>query len=370
MFTSLDTIDYKNKGFDNDKYIKLQRQNIAERMDRFNSGRLYLEIGGGKILHDPHAARVLPGYKPDNKKTILKNMSNMIEIIFCVNAQDIHENRQLSSNNESYNDASFRLMNSLEEAIGIRPHIAITLCKTEDNEQEVAVAEFTRQAKEKGYQTAKRYYIEGYPINTEKVVSEEGYGKDEYFDLEKPLIVVTGAASNSGKLSTALGQLYQDHQKGLHSGYAKFELFPIWSLPVEHPVNLAYEAATADIGDYNLIDTHHQEAYGKNAVNYNRDVEAFSIIKELANKIVEDDSAMRKYKSPTDMGINYAGKAITDDEVICIAALREIKRRANWYSEIVARGNGNKDAIEKCLSLEKRAKRYIKSQGYNVSITI
>lgn len=370
MITSLDTIDYTKKGFDNDKYIKIQRQNIAERMDRFNNGRLYLEIGGGKILHDPHASRVLPGYLPDNKKTILKKLSNMTEIIFCVNAKDIESNRQLSSNDETYNDASFRLIKSLEEAVGIKPHIAITLCNNEDKKQKVAVAEFQKQASDSGYQTVKKYFIEGYPNNTDKIVSQQGYGKDEYLELIKPLIVVTGAASNSGKLSTALSQLYQDHQRDIHSGYAKFELFPIWSLPVEHPVNLAYEAATADIGDYNMIDIYHQKAYGKNAVNYNRDVEAFSIIKTISDKIVSKDSAMRNYNSPTDMGINFSGKAITNDEIVSIAAIREIRRRANWYSEIVARGHGDKSWIEKCLSLEKRAKRYIRNQDYNLDIKI
>ena len=361
MHGSLEITPFTKSGFDNTKYKRLQRQNIVDRIDRFNGGKLYLEIGGGKILHDPHASRVLPGYLPDNKKTILKNLANITELLFCVNSQDLAINRQLSSNAEDYADACFRMISELETETGIKAQIALTLCsdKTETSENT-----FISQANAKGYQVARRFIINGYPSNIPVILSENGFGKDEYLSFSKPLVVITGAASNSGKLSTALGQLYQDHQNGIVSGYAKFELFPIWSLQIEHPVNLAYEAATADIGDFNQIDTFHLESYGQKTVNYNRDVAAFPVVKGLADKIVSKDNAMREYLSPTDMGINFAGKAIIDDEVVCLASLDEIRRRSEWYTEIVARGQGDQKWITKCNSLEKRALRYIKEQGY------
>jgi uncharacterized protein (UPF0371 family) len=369
MYGSQDTIPYTQQGFDNSKYLKIQRHAIVDRIDRFADGRLYLEIGGGKILHDPHAARVLPGFKTDNKKTIIRKLAHISEIIFCANAKDLVSNRQLSSFEEDYAEAVIRKLMELEKPLKTKPHVSLTLCSENSKNTE---DEFIDRLKKLGYQVAKKFMIKGYPQDIDTVVSENGYGKDEYLELSKPLIIVTGAASNSGKLGTALSQLYLDHQKNIKSGFAKFELFPIWSLPLEHPVNLAYEAATADIGDFNQIDTHHLKAYDKRAVNYNRDVEAFPIIKGLADKIVAEDSAMREYNSPTDMGINLLGKAITHDEIVCVAALREIRRRANWYSEIVARDNNadGKVWIDKCLSLEKRAKRYIKNQGYNAEILL
>ncbi|GAB4163422.1 MAG: hypothetical protein Fur003_6060 [Candidatus Dojkabacteria bacterium] len=257
------------------------------------------------------------------------------------------------------------MIQELEKALGIKPKIAINLCTST---LEKSVEEFISQLNELGYKTYKRYVIEGYPRETNKVVSEKGYGSDEYIPISKPLVIVTGAASNSGKMSTCLGQIYHDQQKGISSGYAKYETFPIWTLPLEHPVNLAYEAATADIGDYNMIDTYHLEAYGQRSVNYNRDVEAFEIIQLLSDKIVERSNFMRNYRSPTDMGINHAGFAITDDEVVCIASLREIKRRANWYSEIAARGQGTMETIQKCLEIEKKAVKYINDKGYNLNL--
>jgi len=369
MLNSQNTISYKKEGFDNSKYLRIQRQAIVDRIDRFKDGRLYLEIGGGKILNDPHAARVLPGFKTDNKKTIIRKLSHISEVIFCANTKDLVNNRQLSSFEEDYANAVIRKLKELEKPLKTKPHVALTLCSKKTQIEEDI---FITKLKSLGYQVARKFIIAGYPHDIDTVVSENGYGKDEYLELSKPLIIVTGAASNSGKLGTALSQLYLDHQKDIKSGFAKFELFPIWSLPLEHPVNLAYEAATADIGDFNQIDTYHLEAYDKRAVNYNRDVEAFPIIKGLADKIVAEDSAMRDYNSPTDMGINLLGKAITHDEVVCVAALREIRRRANWYSEIVARDNNadGKVWIDKCLSLEKRAKRYIKGQGYNGEILL
>lgn len=367
MITSKDTLEYKRIGFDNDRYLSLQREKIIERIDHFSKGRLYLEIGG-KTHYDPHAARVLPGYLPDNKITLLKKLSNISELAFCMNSNDIIGDRQLDSNARAYREEALTRMIKLEELLGQKPKIIITLCDYKNPDERVA--RFRKELEDLGYEVAQRYFIDGYPEKVKRVVSEKGYGRDEYIEFSKPLVIITGAASNSGKLSTALGQIYQDHQKKIKSGYAKWETFPIWGLPLNHPVNLAYEAATADIGDYNVIDTYHQQAYGKRTVNYNRDVEAFEIIKNISDKIVSDDNHMKDYKSPTDMGINLAGQAIVDDEVVCVASLREIRRRANWFTEITARGDGNKKWIQRCLDLEKKARRYINDQGYDPDIAI
>jgi len=369
MINSQDIISYQKEGFDNEKYLKIQRKAIVDRIDLFRSGRLYLEIGGGKVLYDPHAARVLPGFKADNKQTIIRKLSNISEIIFCANIKDLVGNRQLSSFKGNYADAVIDNLKNLEESLNTKPHVSLTLCSKDTKKEE---NDFIERLKKFDYQVARKYAIEGYPHDMGKIVSKDGYGKDEYLKLTKPLIIVTGASSNAGKLGTALSQLYLDQKADLNSGFAKLELFPIWSLPLEHPINLAYEAATADIGDFNQIDVHHLKAYNKRATNYNRDVEAFPIIKDLSRKIVADDNAIKNYNSPTDMGVNFLGKAINDDEVVCVASLREIQRRTSWYKQIAERDNNpnGKIWIDKCLSLEKRAKRYIKNQGYNDNITI
>ena len=356
-----DTIPYSVLGFDNGKYLQIQKDHILDRIDKFREGKLYLEIGG-KFMYDAHAARVLPGFDPEVKLQIFNSMKNLIEIMFCVNANDIRFNRQLKNSAEKYTDATLRMVKELEEKTGVKPKIIINLC---DRELSGIVLSYEKIAQEMGYQTFKRYKIDGYQDDTSRVLSEEGYGYDDHIPTSKKLILVMGAASNSGKMSTCLGQIYLDKQKGETSGYAKYETFPIWSLPIGHPVNLAYEAATADIGDYNVIDTYHEIAYGKRSVNYNRDVEAFEIIKKMTESFLEPSNYMSSYRSPTDMGINYAGNAISNDQVVCVASLEEIRRRRGWYMEIFNRSEGDKDWIKKCENLEIQALKYIREKGYN-----
>lgn len=361
-----ETLSYQQSGFDSNKYLELQKKGILDRIEKFKNGRLYLEIGG-KFLFDPHASRVLPGFEPASKREIFGSLKDIAELIFCVDQRDIVENRQLSNVEEIYADASLRMAKEMEESIGIHPRIVINMCKPEP---QPAVENFIKKAKAHNFTTYKRYFIKGYPKDTQKVLSPEGFGKDDDILLEKNLILVTGAASNSGKMSTCLGQIYLDHQRGEKSGYAKFETFPIWNLPLKHPINLAYEAATADIGDYNVIDPFHEKAYGIESVNYNRDVDAFQLLKNLINEFVDKENYMHEYKSPTDMGINKAGFAITNDEIISVASLREIGRRKEWYQEIIEHGEGEQNWIKTCEELEETAMKYIKEKGYNPNLNI
>ncbi|WKZ30935.1 MAG: DUF1846 family protein [Candidatus Dojkabacteria bacterium] len=365
--TSSDIIQYKVSGFNNPKYIQNQKKKILERIDRFKDGKLYFEIGG-KFLYDAHAARVLPGFDPVTKVTILKELHGFLDIFYCVKAEDIANDRQMRSDRESYTDYCSRAIKELESTFDIKPKIVINLCDRINHDQEVQG--FEESLSSQGYTVKRRYKIEGYPDSTDAVLSDTGYGADDYVESNKNLILVTGAGSNSGKMSTCLGQIYLDKQHGLISGYAKYETFPIWILPLNHPINLAYEAATADIGDYNVIDTYHMEAYGKNSVNYNRDVDAFKIILSMKDKLLDSTSFMNEYKSPTDMGINFAGHAIENDEVVCIASLHEIRRRKEWYAQIIARGAGDQEWYRKCELLEDRALKYINERGYNPDLAL
>lgn len=359
-----DVPEFVRLGFNNKKYINLQREKILERMDSFRGGKLYLEIGG-KFPYDPHAARVLPGLDPYAKKEILKNLSNVFEIVFCINAKDIASDRRLESNGDGYKKKVLDKLEDLKKHFGAVSAISVNLCTSELNPE---VENYLKKLKVLGYKIYKRYVIDGYPHDTEKVLSETGYGGDDYIETEKNLVIVTGPASNSGKLSTCLGQLYYDNKKGLNSGYAKFETFPIWSLPLSHPVNLAYEAATADIGDYNQLDAYHEKAYGKRAVNYNRDIEAFEIVKKLTSQFLPKDNFMHNYLSPTDMGISWAGFAINNDEVVCIASLNEITRRKDWYAGL--RGKDTSEWVSRCQNLENQALKYIKERNYNPELVI
>lgn len=350
---SKDVIEYSEFGFDTQTYVRLQQQALTERIHQFPNGTLYLEIGG-KFLYDPHAARVLPGFIPTIKPKIFTEVGEKYSVIYCVNAEDIEGNRMLNNTGESYVETTLSLIHSFEERLGEKPRIAINLVTTETK----PLKRFREALKAKGYQTFLRYKIAGYP-QAEQVISEEGYGKDEYIPVTEPLVLVIGPASNSGKLSTCLGQVYLDQRHGRDSGFAKYELFPIHNLPLEHPVNLAYEAATADIGDYNLYDPFHSAAYDiHDAVNYNRDVDAFPIIQTLLQKIVPKNNFMHRYKSPTDMGMNKAGFAITNDKLVARAATEEIKRRIQWFSEQVANGHGETQWVEKCKTLLERALKY------------
>jgi len=350
---STESISYSEIGFDNNKYKELQTQAIIERAAHFKNGTLYLEIGG-KFLHDPHATRVLAGFQPDIKLDIIKDISLKYEVIFCINANDIKNNRSLSNLQTSYKDTIFSMLEEYKNALNTDISVSINLVSQENIS---IVEEFREDLKKRGYSGYKRYAIEGYP-DVEKVLGTNGYAKDEYIPHNAPLVLVLGAASNSGKLSTCLGQLYQDTQKGLTSGYAKYELFPIWNLPLNHPINLAYEAATADIGDYNAIDEFHKKAYGISAVNYNRDIDAFPIVSALANRVVTAENFIKTYKSPTDMGLNQAGYAITNNALLCKTAEEEIIRRKEWYTQLLTEGRGKQEWVEKCNFLLVKAKEY------------
>jgi len=363
MLNTTDVISYKKKWYDGAKYIKLQQEKILERIGKFSNGRLYLEIGG-KFMYDQHAARVLPWFDPEAKKKIFMGLKDQAEVLFCVNADDIVENRQLSNENITYKEYVTRMIRGIEAALGIRPHIVIN--KIDMTSMYDVISEFEKEFQRKNYRVRERYKIMWYPHNLKSVLSEDGYGNDDHIPCTKNLILVTGAASNSGKMSTCLGQIYNDHEIGIESGYAKYETFPIRNLPLEHPINLAYEAATADIGDYNMMDTYHKKAYGKDSVNYNRDVEAFEIVTSISSKIVQPGNFMNTYKSPTDMGISTAGFAITDDEICSIASLQEIRRRKIRYQQVVDRKEGEQSRVARCDELEKKCLEYIKEKKYTL----
>lgn len=335
--------------FDGEKYINMQKNAILDRISKFKH-RLYLEIWG-KFLYDPHAARVLPGFFPDSKKQIFSSLRDKAEIIFCLNAKDLYKNRQLSNEDIDYGDYCLQMIIDIEKEVWIKPKISIN--RVSEKNKEVSIS-FKNILLQKWYIAALRYEIPGYPNDTEKVLSSEGYWAYEYIKVEKDLILVTWAASSSGKMSTCLWQIYHEVVLWQDSGYAKYETFPIWNLPLEHPVNLAYEAATADIGDYNTIDTYHQKAYSMNSVNYNRDVEAFEIVSRLSNSLLPIWNFTREYKSPTDMGINTAWFCITDDEVVRNASIAEIDRRINWYNEVIQRWEGDLIWIERCNKIKER----------------
>lgn len=347
---------FKKIGFDNEYYKKAQTEEILKRLDKINSGHLYLEIGG-KLFFDAHAARVLPGFNPKIKVDILKSLGTPFDIIFCMNYADILSNRQLNNQSESYIEASLKIIMDLQLTFSTIPHICINNVKPEASSNST-FTEAIKKIYSYNSNISFRYYIPGYPDNTANILSPNGFGKDNTIPVQNKLVIVTGSASNSGKLSTCLGMVYQDSQKGMNSNYSKYETFPIWNLPLEHPVNLAYEAATADIGDRNVIDPYYQKAYGKPATNYNRDVQAFSVV----NKLMKNE-----YASPTDMGISKAGFAINNDEVVCIASLQEIQRRNKWYTEIDSKQTA---WIKTCEELETDAMKYIQSHGYNPNLQL
>ncbi|MEG2348203.1 MAG: DUF1846 domain-containing protein [Clostridia bacterium] len=303
-------------GFDNEKYLKMQSESIKKRIDMFDS-KLYLEFGG-KLFDDYHASRVLPGFDPNSKIEILKQLKDDIEIVFCINASDIEKKKVRADFGITYDKELLRLVNNLKN-IGIYvSSVVITLYK---GQQEVD--NFRRILEEEGLNTYVHTFTKGYPTDIETIVSEDGYGKNEYIKTSRKIVVVTAPGPNSGKLATCLSQLYHEYKRGNKAGYAKYETFPVWNLALKHPVNMAYEAATADLGDINMIDAFHLEEYGKSAVNYNRDLTTFPILKNILNKIIGEDI----YKSPTDMGVNMVGFCISDDEVIKEASKKEIIRR-------------------------------------------
>ena len=362
MINSSDIIKYKKDWFDGGKYIKLQTQSIEDRLAEFAGGRLYLEIGG-KFLYDAHAARVLPGFNPESKKLIFDELIDQAEILFCVNSQDIEENRQLSNQDIDYITYVHDMIHDIEKTLGIKPHVVMNMMDPYSTPDEIM--DFQRDLQRKGYRVWERYSIDGYPDDIDTILSEDGFGQDDHIPLTQNLILVTGAASNSGKMSTCLGQIYQDNLIDIKSGYAKYETFPLWNLPLDHPINLAYEAATADIGDFNCWDELYIEAYGTDAVNYNRDVEAFELVQSMSNDMVWPKNYMRNYKSPTDMWVSNAGFCISDDEMCCVAAYQEIQRRKEWYQQMIARKEWDKKWIERCDRLLAKCIEYMDKKWYN-----
>lgn len=307
-------------GFDNKKYVKIQSEKIRERIKMFD--KLYLEIGG-KLFDDSHAARVLPGFKNDVKISMFQELRDELEIIFCINAGDIEKNKIRGEYGRTYDDEVLSLIDSSKKLGFSVNSVVITLYKNQ-----ISVDKFIKKLNRNGIRTYIHTFTKGYPTDVDMIVSEEGYGANSYIETSKPLILVNAPGPGSGKLATCLSQIYHENKKGINAGYAKFETFPVWNLPLKHPVNVAYEAATADLSDVNMIDPFHLEKYNKMAVNYNRDIELFPVLKNILSKV----SKREVYFSPTDMGVNMVGFCITNSEVVEDAAKREIVRR--YYHEM------------------------------------
>ncbi|MBP5514209.1 MAG: DUF1846 domain-containing protein [Bacteroidaceae bacterium] len=332
-------------GFDNDKYIRIQSEHIKERIAQFK-GKLYLELGG-KLFDDHHASRVLPGFQPDSKLRMLKQLANDAEILIVISALDIEKNKVRQDLGITYDEDVLRLRNEFIN----RGFTVSSVVVTHYNGQKSA--DLYRQRLE--HMGIKVYYhntIEGYPNNVALIDSDEGFGKDDYVETTHPLVIVTAPGPGSGKMAVCLSQLYNEHKRGIEAGYAKFETFPVWSLPLKHPVNIAYEAATADLNDVNMIDPFHMEAYGKVAINYNRDVEIFPVL----NAIFEGIYGHCPYKSPTDMGVNMVGFCISDDEACCEASKQEIIRRYYTALNKLAEGAVNEGEINKISLLMQQSK--------------
>ena len=314
-------------GFDNQKYLKIQSEHILRRIEAFG-GKLYLEFGG-KLFDDYHAARVLPGFQPDSKIRMLQELRDDVEIVISINAADIESNKIRGDLGITYDEDVLRLIDIFR---GMGLYVG-SVVLTRYQEQAAAKA-FFRRLEALGIRCYRHYTIAGYPSDVPHIVSDEGLGKNDYIETSRSLVVVTAPGPGSGKMATCLSQLYHEHKRGITAGYAKFETFPIWNLPLKHPVNLAYEAATADLNDVNMIDPFHLEAYGKTAVNYNRDVEIFPVLNAIFQKI----QGSSPYRSPTDMGVNMAGFCIVDDQVCRQASRMEILRR--YYTAQVERLQG------------------------------
>ena len=321
------------KGFDNDKYLREQSKQIMQRLSQFD-GKLYMEFGG-KLFDDHHASRVLPGFEPDSKIRMLMQLSDEAEIVVAISAGDIEKSKKRDDYGITYEDEVLRVVDAFRERGLYVGSVVITRFAGQSS----AVA-FKRKLEALGLNVFLHYPIEGYPTNIEHIVSDEGFGKNDYIETSRRLVVVTGPGPGSGKMATCLSQLYHDSKRGLKSGYAKFETFPIWNIPLKHPVNLAYEAATADLDDVNMIDPFHLEAYGETTVNYNRDIEIFPVLRETFQRIMGECP----YKSPTDMGVNMAGFCIFDDEACSEASRMEIIRR--YYAALVRQRKGDDDGHE------------------------
>ncbi len=332
-------------GFDNDKYIRIQSEHIKERIAHFK-GKLYLELGG-KLFDDYHASRVLPGFQPDSKLRMFSQISDQIEIVIVISAEDIVKNKVRADLGITYDEDVLRLR---DEFIG-RGFKVGSVVITHYNGQSAA-DDFRRRLERLGIRSYVHYLIDGYPLNVGLIASDEGFGKNDYVETERPLVIVTAPGPGSGKMAVCLSQLYNEHKRGIEAGYAKFETFPVWNLPLKHPVNIAYEAATADLNDVNMIDPFHLEAYGKIAVNYNRDIEIFPVLNALFDQIY----GTNPYKSPTDMGVNMVGFCISDDEECCRASKDEIIRRYYDATNKFANGANNEAEVQKIQLLLNQAR--------------
>ncbi len=331
-------------GFDNQRYLQMQSQHIKDRIAKFG-GKLYLEFGG-KLFDDSHASRVLPGFEPDSKIRMLEQLKDKAEILIAINAGDIEKNKVRGDLGITYDSDVLRLIDIFRSRGLYVGGVVVTRYTGQP-----AADAFRQRLEALGITVCRHYPIEGYPHNIARIVSDEGFGRNEYIETTRPLVVVTAPGPGSGKMATCLSQLYHDHKRGIVAGYAKFETFPIWNLPLKHPVNLAYEAATADLDDVNMIDPFHLQAYGQTTVNYNRDVEVFPVLSAMFEKII----GSCPYQSPTDMGVNMAGNCIVDDEACRQAAGQEIIRR--YYDALCERrqGKGSEEAVYKLELLMKQA---------------
>ena len=331
-------------GFDNDKYIALQAEHIRERIGQFG-GKLYLEFGG-KLFDDHHASRVLPGFQPDSKIRMLKQFADDVEIIVAINANDIEKNKMRGDLGITYDEDVLRLLDIFANMGFATAGVVITRY-----ENQPSAAAFRQKLSSLGVKSYLHYPIAGYPYDIARINSDDGFGKNEFVETTRPLVVVTAPGPGSGKMATALSQLYHEHKRGVTAGYAKFETFPIWNLPLKHPVNLAYEAATADLNDVNMIDPFHLETYGVTTVNYNRDVEIFPVVSAIFEQIAGESP----YHSPTDMGVNMAGNCIIDDDACREASCQEIIRR--YYQALcdVRMGLGDESSVRKLELLMNQA---------------
>ena len=332
-------------GYDHELYTRTQSEHIRERISHFG-GKLYLELGG-KLFDDNHASRVLPGFRPDSKISMLLTMKDQIELIIVINADDIEKNKVRGDLGITYDADVLRLIDAFR---GVGMYVG-SVVLSRFSGQPLAEA-FQHRLEALGVRVYRHYPIKGYPADVDLIVSDEGYGRNEYVETTRPLVLVTAPGPGSGKMAVCLSQLYQEHKRGVKAGYAKFETFPIWNLPLTHPVNIAYEAATADLSDVNMIDPYHLEAYGVTTVNYNRDIEVFPVLQATFARIWGESP----YKSPTDMGVNMVGNCITDDEVCCNAAKQEIIRRYYNAKCQERKGSGNENELNKLTYLMQRLK--------------
>ena len=343
-------------GFDNELYLKQQSEEILRRAARFDN-KLYLEFGG-KLAYDFHAARILPGFDPNVKLRLLQRLKDKIDVVICIYSGDIERKKIRADFGIAYDADTMRIIDNLRVR-GI-PVKAVVVTRYDDHP---AVNSFIHKLERRGIRVYKHNSIKGYPADVDLIVSEKGYGANEYIETEKPIVIVTGPGPSSGKMATCLSQVYHEHLRGVSAGYAKFETFPVWNLPLNHPVNIAYEAATADIGDVNMVDPFHLESTGKTAINYNRDVAIFPVVRRICERIMGKENA---YVSPTDMGVNRVGFAISDDAVVCEAARQEVIRRYFRYRCEYAFGAAEQTTVDRIkvlmenLNLHEEDRRVVK----------